>query len=97
MILVRNWVRYFLPSRNERFAWLIIAGEKYRIGHAKTSDGKQWQLSLDDTGIAVSEEDWDSEMIEYPFVFDHVEQRNMLYNGNGYGKSGFGLATLMNE
>ena len=34
----------------------------------------------------------DSEMIEYPFVFDHDGQRFMLYNGNGYGRSGFGVA-----
>jgi hypothetical protein len=33
-------------------------------------------------------------MIEYPFVFDHADQRYMLYNGNGYGKTGFGLAIL---
>ncbi|MBB5866436.1 hypothetical protein [Xanthomonas sp. 3058] len=33
-------------------------------------------------------------MIEYPFVFDHAGQRYMLYNGNDYGRSGFGLAVL---
>ena len=33
-------------------------------------------------------------MIEYPFVFDHDGSRYMLYNGNGYGKTGFGLAVL---
>jgi hypothetical protein len=33
-------------------------------------------------------------MIEYPFVFDHKGQRYMLYNGNDYGKTGFGLAIL---
>ena len=36
-------------------------------------------------------------MIEYPFVFDHKGQRFMLYNGNGYGKTGFGMAVLTNE
>jgi hypothetical protein len=35
-------------------------------------------------------------MIEYPFVFDHDGHRYMLYNGNEYGKSGFGLAVLDN-
>ena len=29
---------------------------------------------------------WDSEMIAYPFVFDHKGNRYMLYNGNSYGK-----------
>ena len=33
-------------------------------------------------------------MIEYPFVFDHKGQRYMLYNGNGNGQTGFGLAVL---
>jgi hypothetical protein len=33
-------------------------------------------------------------MIEYPFVFDHGGARYMLYNGNGYGRSGVGLAVL---
>lgn len=32
------------------------------------------------------------EMVEYPFVFDHKGQRLMLYNGNGFGRTGFGLA-----
>ncbi len=33
-------------------------------------------------------------MIEYAHVFDHAGTRYMLYNGNGYGKTGVGLATL---
>jgi len=70
------------------------AGQKYRIGYAVSTDGKSWQLALDDVGIAVSESGWDSEMIEYPYVFDHGDQRYMLYNGNGYAKTGFGLAVL---
>jgi hypothetical protein len=39
----------------------------------------------------------DSEMIEYPHVFDHQGRRYMLYNGNGYGQTGFGLAMLVEE
>ena len=33
-------------------------------------------------------------MICYPFVFDHKGKRFMLYNGNSYGKTGFGLAEM---
>ena len=36
-------------------------------------------------------------MIEYPHVFDHNGKRHMLYNGNNYGKTGFGLAVLENN
>ena len=34
-------------------------------------------------------------MISYPFIFDHKGDRLMLYNGNEYDKSGFGLAKLI--
>ncbi|MGO4303088.1 hypothetical protein [Cupriavidus sp. RAF12] len=64
----------------------------YRIGYAGSADGNEWALRLNETGIDVSEAGWDADMIEYPFVFEHAGRRLMLYNGNGYGKSGFGLA-----
>ncbi len=70
---------------------------KYRIGYALSRDGEVWDLALNKVGIDVSLHGWDSEMIEYPFVFDHKGQRYMLYNGNGFGKTGFGLAVLVND
>ena len=79
------------------FSYRSGSGEKYRIGYAYSIDSKKWKLALQDAGISVSLYGWDSEMIEYPFVFDHKGQRYMLYNGNGYGKTGFGLAILTNE
>jgi len=76
------------------FSYRNGAGQKYRIGYAVSKHGRVWELSLDAVGIDVSDEGWDSEMIEYPFVFVHKERQYMLYNGNGYGKTGFGLAVL---
>jgi hypothetical protein len=76
------------------FSYRSGKGEKYRIGYARSGDGIGWSLELENSGINVSEDGWDSEMIEYPFVFDHKGQRYMFYNGNGYGKTGFGLAVL---
>jgi hypothetical protein len=35
-------------------------------------------------------------MQTYPCVFDHNSQRYMLYNGDGFGRTGFGLAILDN-
>ena len=67
-------------------------GETYRIGYASSPDAVSWQLALDSAGIDVSPRGWDSEMIAYPFVQEHAGRRYMFYNGNGYGKSGFGLA-----
>jgi len=78
------------------FSYRSGSGEKYRIGHAICDKESQWKLDLENSGITVSDSGWDSEMIEYPFVFDHDGDRYMLYNGNDYGKSGFGLAVLEN-
>lgn len=74
--------------------WFSCKGSAYKISYAESLDGKNWVRKDDSAGINVSESGWDSEMIEYPFVFDHKGQRYMLYNGNNYGESGFGLALL---
>lgn len=66
----------------------------YRIGYAESDNGLDWNRMDDMAGIDVSSEGWDSEMICYPCVFDHEGKRYMLYNGNGYGRTGFGLAVL---
>ena len=79
------------------FSYRSGSGEKYRIGYATSKDGCMWSLGLDKVGIDVSENGWDSEMIEYPFVFEHNQKKYMLYNGNSNGKTGFGLAVLDNE
>jgi len=74
--------------------WYSYRGDSYRIGYAESKDGIHWQRLDALAGIDVSAEGWDSEMVEYPYVFDHQGRRLMLYNGNGYGASGFGLAEL---
>ena len=79
------------------FSYRGGAGSTYRIGYAYSPSGATWDLRLEETGIDVSPSGWDSEMIEYPFVFEHRGERMMLYNGNGYGKTGFGIASLTLE
>jgi hypothetical protein len=74
--------------------WFSYRGKSYRIGYAESHDGISWRRKDDLAGIDVSESGWDSEMIEYGFVFDHEDKRYLLYNGNGYGKTGIGLAIL---
>ncbi len=74
--------------------WYSYRGTSYRIGYAESVDGLEWAREDRESGIDVSESGWDSEMIEYPYVFDHEGMRYMLYNGNGYGKTGIGLAVL---
>jgi hypothetical protein len=71
-------------------------GENYRIGYAESNDGIEWERKDSEAGISVSETDgnWDSEMVCYGYLFFNDGRTYMTYNGNGYGKTGFGLAIL---
>jgi len=77
--------------------WYSYRGAAYRIGYAESADGRQWQRHDELAGITVSDSGWDSETIEYPYVFEHATRKYMLYNGNGYGLTGFGIAALEAE
>lgn len=68
--------------------------DTYRIGFAYSLDGRTWIRKDELAGITVANDGWDNDMICYPCVFMHRDQWYMLYNGNGYGQTGFGLATL---
>lgn len=74
--------------------WYSFRGDRYRIGYAESGDGVNWERMDDRAGIDVGQAGWDSEMVEYPFVFIHSGATYMLYNGNDYGRTGFGLAIL---
>lgn len=74
--------------------WYSRRGASYRIGYAESTDGRSWRRLDHQAGIEVSDSGWDSEMIAYAHVFDAEGERYMLYNGNGYGATGIGLALL---
>jgi len=66
----------------------------YRMGHAVSSDLITWVRDDKDLTIEPSLDGWDSEMICYPSVFSSGDNIYLLYNGNEFGKHGFGLARL---
>ena len=78
--------------------WFSARGSKssnsYRIYYAESDDLKNWIRKDSSVGIDVSKTGWDSEMICYPYLFKHNNDVYMLYNGNSYGKTGFGIAVL---
>jgi hypothetical protein len=66
----------------------------YRLGYAESTDGVKWIRKDNEIGISFSDEGWDSIMMEYASGYVHNSKRYLLYNGNGFGESGFGYATL---
>jgi hypothetical protein len=77
--------------------WYCYRGDSYRIGYAESADGNDWTRRDQDAGIDCSTSGWDSEMQAYPWVFGEGRRRYMLYNGNSYGKTGFGIAQAVGE
>ena len=64
----------------------------YHIGYAESQDNLTWERKDEEAGIDLSAEGWDSEMLAYPYIVDYQDRRYMFYNGNGFGRSGFGYA-----
>jgi hypothetical protein len=66
---------------------------KYRIGFGIIEDGSHIvrQIAIYPTSTST----WESEMVEYPCLVSHKDSIFMFYNGNGYGKSGIGLARII--
>ena len=66
----------------------------YRIGHAWSDDLSNWSRDDKNPLLDVSFGDWDSDMLCYPHVFECDSRVYLLYNGNEFGRYGFGLAEL---
>jgi hypothetical protein len=66
----------------------------YRIGHACSSDLSNWQRDDDQIPLGIEEGSWDADMQCYPHVFKCDGEVYLLYNGNEFGRGGFGVAVL---
>lgn len=66
----------------------------YRIGYAWSADLENWVRNDSSAGIDVSVDGWDAQMQCYPHVFECDGQVYLLYNGNEFGRRGFGIAIL---
>jgi len=66
----------------------------YRIGHARSSDLIHWTRDDDALSLHGTPGAWDSDMQCYPHAFACDDEVYLLYNGNEFGRHGFGLAQL---
>lgn len=66
----------------------------YRIGYAESNNGIDWTRDDGNAGISISDSGWDSFMVAYPDIVKCNGSIYMFYNGNGFGKTGIGYATL---
>lgn len=68
--------------------------DAYRLGYARSTDGRTWSRNDAIAGLDVTPGAWDAHMIAYPNIVRVDDRLLMFYNGNGFGQSGFGVAEL---
>jgi predicted GH43/DUF377 family glycosyl hydrolase len=66
----------------------------YKLGYAFTTDLIHWTRNDDLLLFDSTPGSWDFEMMCYPHFFKVNEKSYLLYNGNEFGKYGFGLAEI---
>jgi len=64
----------------------------YRLGYSESANGRDWVRKDDSLVLNGATGSWENEMQCYPYVADVAGKRYMFYNGNGFGRSGFGIA-----
>lgn len=67
----------------------------YKLGYAYSSDLENWTRDDAKLNFSLPDKGWDSEMMCYPHLFKVGEQIYLLYNGNNFGRYGFGAAKLV--
>lgn len=83
---------YVLKEDGVYKMWFSAKGMSYRLHYAESADGVNWTRKPEPSGLGVSDDGFDSGMIEYATVVRHGRRSFMFYNGNNYGFDGIGLA-----
>jgi len=96
--IARPWV---IPAANRWRMWYCHRSldgyrtdkqKSYRVGYAESNDGIAWLRQDEPGGLGPATQGWDCEMAAYPAVYEQAGRLYLLYNGNDFGRNGFGYA-----
>jgi hypothetical protein len=77
-----------------RMWYSIRRRQGYRLGYAESADGVSWQRRDELLELGQPQVGFDDEMTCYPAVVRRGNDLLLYYCGNGYGRSGIGVAVL---
>ncbi|GJD96134.1 hypothetical protein [Methylobacterium iners] len=86
--------RHMVFCYREQVDFRTHPGRGYRLGHAWSDDFSHWTRDDDALPLQGTPGEWDSDMQCYPHVFACDGATYLLYNGNAFGRFGFGAARL---
>jgi hypothetical protein len=78
------------------FTYGTLDGD-YLPGYACSNDGIRWERDDSRVGIGLSAQGWDSGTLCYLAPIRIRDQWYAFYNGNDFGKEGFGCAVLESD
>jgi predicted GH43/DUF377 family glycosyl hydrolase len=93
-VFEKNGLFHMIFCYREAIGFRNDKSKAYRLGYAYSDDLLHWVRDDENIGIDVSDEGWDSDMMCYPNVFEADGKHYLLYNGNEFGRHGFGVAVL---
>jgi hypothetical protein len=86
--------RPFITRAHDRvdMHYSVRSPSGYHLGYAQSSDAVAWTRLDNSLELVGPVGDWESEMTCYAAIVKTRAGQLMLYNGNGYGRTGFGVA-----
>lgn len=95
-VLEHNGKFHMIFCYREAVDFRINPRRGYRLGYAYSTNLIDWTRvdNLLEMELTYNPEEWDGEMMCYPHLFKVNNEVYLLYNGNQFGKFGFGLAKL---
>jgi hypothetical protein len=88
---------HMLFCHRHTFGFRTDFARSYRLGYAWSDDLFRWHRDDSLCGLDASTDAWDSDMVCYPHLFTCDDRTYLAYNGNNFGRDGFGLAELERE
>jgi len=89
-----NGIYKMFHSNRRAIGYRDDKNASYSIGYSESEDGILWNRLDSKAGFTKSEIGWDAQMNEYCTTYKYNGKRFLIYNGNGFGASGFGYAIL---
>jgi predicted GH43/DUF377 family glycosyl hydrolase len=82
-----NWSMFYSVRRRSL--------RSYRLGYAQSKDGMNWKRLDEKLSLSVTPDQFDSDAIMYAAPIATNDKVYLFYNGNDFGKDGFGVAELV--
>jgi ribosomal protein S18 acetylase RimI-like enzyme len=89
-VLYHNGIYHMAFCYRDVFGFRIDPSKGYRIGYAYSLDGQYWVRDDDLGGLKNAQSTWDRDMMSYPHLMTFDDHVYCLYNGNQFGREGFG-------